>query len=62
MGRIENFWDGITRGKKKFFVFVVATVLLCVGRLSEEAWLIIVSFYLGMEALVDVVRSRGGSR
>lgn len=45
---------------RKFLVWVMATVLLIAGKLSESVWLAMSMFYIGIEGALDLLA--GGRR
>ena len=47
---------------RKFLVFVIATILLLVGKLSEQVWLYLALAYMGVEGILDLIRSKNNDK
>lgn len=43
---------------RKFFVFVIATVLLIFDKITDTVWLTLALVYLGLQAYLDKVQSK----
>jgi len=41
---------------RKFFVFVIATILLILKIIDQNAWLIISGAYIGTEGIIDLTK------
>jgi len=47
---------------RKFLVFVIATILLLAGKLSEQVWLYLALAYMGVEGILDFIRSKNNDK
>jgi len=47
---------------RKFLVFVIATILLLAGKLSEQIWLYLALAYMGVEGILDLIRSNNNDK
>lgn len=53
--RIRSFLDKYLNKfiSRKLFVFIVGTILLCVGLIGPEVWVTLASFYITVEGVKD---------
>jgi len=42
---------------RKFWIFIIATVLLIFGKISDSTWLYIALAFIGVEGFIDIKRA-----
>lgn len=55
---VEESWTDYILEKalsRKLFVFIVATILLILGKLEDVSWVLISSVYIGSQSVIEII-------